>query len=137
MCPLAKEKGLLSDTVELTADDWEDFIDEVASFSKPEVTLTGAEPMLYEGWDRVAAYCRKMGLTVTIQTNGTFLEKHVKVIPFDIYGMAPWRLPFGKSSGEPAITTSAVPALTSICTDSRAGGSPKPYPHSCFGPCKS
>lgn len=81
MCPLAKDKGLLSETQELKVADWTKFLDELSSFARPMVTLTGAEPMLYEGWEKIGIQARKRGFQITVQTNGTFLEEYAEVTP--------------------------------------------------------
>ena len=59
---------------ELTTEECFQFIDEVASFSKPVLILTGGEPLLREDIFEVASYGTHKGLRVVMAVNGTLLD---------------------------------------------------------------
>lgn len=76
MCNLWGEKGscfeeALHDFDTLAVADWKKFVDDLVSFG-PEIILTGGEPMMYRGWQEIAAYAASRGLPVSLITNGTF-----------------------------------------------------------------
>lgn len=58
---------------EWTTEEAYDFIDQVASFAKPVIILTGGDPMMREDiWD-IAAYGTKKGLRMVMSPNGTLI----------------------------------------------------------------
>jgi len=62
---------------ELTTDAGLRLLDEIASFSKPIVILTGGEPLLRLDVFEIAAYGDKKGLRMVLATNGTLVTKQV------------------------------------------------------------
>lgn len=58
---------------ELTTAESFSFLDEVASFSKPIIILTGGEPLLRADIFEIARYGDNLGLRMTMATNGTLL----------------------------------------------------------------
>ncbi|HUT53622.1 MAG TPA: radical SAM protein [bacterium] len=62
---------------ELTLDEYKALIDNVASFAKPILILTGGEPLLRPDLFDIAAYGTGAGLTVAVSTNGTMVTTDV------------------------------------------------------------
>ena len=58
---------------ELATDECKRFLDDVASFSKPIIILTGGEPLLRDDIFTIARYGDSLGLRMTMATNGTLL----------------------------------------------------------------
>jgi heme b synthase len=52
-------------------------LDEIASFSKPVIILTGGEPLLREDIYEIAAYGDKKGLRMVLATNGTLVTGEI------------------------------------------------------------
>jgi heme b synthase len=71
-CRAAAEKGPYEG--ELTTQECLRFIDEVATFSKPVLILTGGEPLLREDVFEIATYGTRKGLRVVMAVNGTLLS---------------------------------------------------------------
>lgn len=51
-------------------------IDNISSFSKPVLVLTGGEPLYKSGIFEIAGYANAKGLTVALATNGTLINEH-------------------------------------------------------------
>ncbi|HDM79288.1 MAG TPA: heme b synthase [Deltaproteobacteria bacterium] len=62
---------------ELTTDECLKFLDDVASFAKPIIILTGGEPLLRNDIFDIAKYGDTLGLRMTMATNGTLLTKDI------------------------------------------------------------
>ncbi len=60
---------------ELSTEECRAFLDEVASFSKPIIILTGGEPLLRPDIFEIAAYGHRKGLRMTMAVNGTLLTR--------------------------------------------------------------
>lgn len=60
---------------ELTTEEIKGILDDVVSFSRPIIILTGGEPLLREDLLEIAAYGRDLGLRMVLATNGTLLDK--------------------------------------------------------------
>lgn len=58
---------------ELTTDECFKIIDEIVSFSKPIIILTGGEPLLRKDIFQIAEYGKSKGLTMVMAPNGTLL----------------------------------------------------------------
>jgi radical SAM protein with 4Fe4S-binding SPASM domain len=59
---------------ELTFQDAKKLIDDIASFAKPVLILTGGEPLLRQDiWD-IVSYARERGLTPALGTNATLID---------------------------------------------------------------
>ena len=71
-CRAAAEQGPYEG--ELSTDECFRFIDDVASFSKPVLILTGGEPLMREDIFEVASYGTHKGLRVVMAVNGTLLN---------------------------------------------------------------
>ncbi len=52
-------------------------IDEISSYAKPTVVLTGGEPLLRDDWHIIAEYGSKKGLRMCMATNGTLVNDEV------------------------------------------------------------
>ncbi len=67
---------------ELTTEECFKVIDEIASFAKPVIILTGGEPLLRKDIFEIAAYGKNKGLTMVMAPNGTLLnaENVAKII---------------------------------------------------------
>lgn len=59
---------------ELSTQECFDLVDEIASFSKPIIILTGGEPLMRPDIFEVAKKARSAGLTVVMAPNGTLLD---------------------------------------------------------------
>ena len=62
---------------ELSLSEYKALLDNVASFSKPIIILTGGEPLLRPDLYEIAAYGTSLGLTMAVSTNGTLLTDAV------------------------------------------------------------
>jgi len=62
---------------ELSLEEYKALLDNVASFSKPIIILTGGEPLLRPDVYEIAAYGTSLGLTMAVSTNGTLLTDAV------------------------------------------------------------
>jgi len=60
----------------LPLDTLERFIDEAASFGPRTLTLSGGEPLLYEGWVAAAARAKAAGLSVSLSTNALHIPRY-------------------------------------------------------------
>ncbi len=60
---------------ELTTKEIKGILDDIVSFSRPIIILTGGEPLLREDLLEVAAYGRDLGLRMVLATNGTLLDE--------------------------------------------------------------
>ena len=66
---------------ELTTDECFKLIDDIVSFSKPVIILTGGEPLLRKDIFEIAEYGKSKGLTMVMSPNGTLLtDENVKKI---------------------------------------------------------
>jgi len=66
---------------ELSREECWRLIDDIASFSKPVVILTGGEPLLRDDIFEIAAYGNKRGLRMVMAVNGTLLNpENIKAI---------------------------------------------------------
>ncbi len=66
-----------ADPNELSFDEIKRGIDDIASFCKPILILTGGEPLVRKDVYEIVEYGTKMGLRVVVGTNGTMLTKAV------------------------------------------------------------
>ncbi len=66
---------------ELTREECFKVLDEISSFAKPIIILTGGEPLLREDIFEIAEYGKKCGLTMVMAPNGTLLtSENIKKI---------------------------------------------------------
>jgi heme b synthase len=72
-CRAAAEKGPYEG--ELDTKEAFEFLDTVASFSKPVIILTGGEPLMRPDIYELAAYGTKLGLRMVMATNGTLVDE--------------------------------------------------------------
>ncbi|MDP3790926.1 MAG: radical SAM protein [Candidatus Omnitrophota bacterium] len=78
-CRASSKHGPYPD--ELTTEECFKVIDDIVSFSKPIIILTGGEPLLRKDIFEIAGYGKKKGLTMVMAPNGTLLtEENVKKI---------------------------------------------------------
>lgn len=64
---------------ELTLGEWKTIIDNLLYY-KPNIVLTGGEPLLYKEWFNLAKYIKGKRLNIDLQTNGTHLEENKEEI---------------------------------------------------------
>lgn len=72
-CRASAEAGPYPD--ELTTDECFAMVDEVASFAKPLLILSGGEPLLREDIFEIASHATERGLRVVLATNGVLLDR--------------------------------------------------------------
>ncbi len=79
MCGQWSETGYLREPdrgrEELTLEDWKRLVDEAASHGVSWVLIRGGEPFLFRGIMELLEYLRAKGLEVSLDTNGTLLER--------------------------------------------------------------
>jgi radical SAM protein with 4Fe4S-binding SPASM domain len=63
--------------LELSTAEIKNVLDEAASLGCMEVVYTGGEPLLREDFEELYIHARKLGMRVTIRTNGTLLTAHL------------------------------------------------------------
>jgi MoaA/NifB/PqqE/SkfB family radical SAM enzyme len=88
MCGQYGDKGVMKDCMAeenkkiLPLETWKKFIDEVAP-RKPVSYIWGGEPFLYPDLFPLARYMVEKGLYVSVNTNGTLMERHAEQIVRD------------------------------------------------------
>jgi len=88
MCGQYGDKGVMKDCAAeetkkiLPLEVWKKFIDEVAP-QKPVTYIWGGEPFLYPDLFPLARYMVEKGLYVSVNTNGTLMERHAEEIVRD------------------------------------------------------
>ena len=65
------------DPNELSTQEIKDIIDDIASFSRPTLILTGGEPLIRKDIYEIARHATKKGLKVVVGTNGTLITRGV------------------------------------------------------------
>jgi len=87
-CGQYGEKGIMNDCAAeenkkiMPLETWKSFVDEIAPL-KLTTYIWGGEPFLYPDLFSLCRYMIKKGLVVSVNTNGTFLEKHAEQIVRD------------------------------------------------------
>src|SRR4030042_6681158 len=74
-CRASSERGPYPG--ELTTEECYRVMDDIASFSKPVIILTGGEPLLRTDLFDLSAYGSKKGLRMVMATNGTLLTEEM------------------------------------------------------------
>ncbi|MDR0584636.1 MAG: radical SAM protein [Treponema sp.] len=88
MCGQYGEKGVMKDCAAeetkkiLPVETWKKFIDEIAP-QRPVTYIWGGEPFLYPGLIPLARYMVQKGLYVSVNTNGTLMERYAEDIVRD------------------------------------------------------
>ncbi|MDR2729276.1 MAG: radical SAM protein [Treponema sp.] len=88
MCGQYGDKGVMKDCAAeetkkvLPLETWKKFIDEIAP-RRPVTYIWGGEPFLYPDLFPLAKYMVDKGLFVSVNTNGTLMEKHAEQIVRD------------------------------------------------------
>ena len=88
MCGQYGDKGTMNDCAAeetkkiLPLETWKQFIDEIAP-RHPVTYIWGGEPFLYPDLFPLVRYMLKKGLLVSVNTNGTLMEKHAEEIVRD------------------------------------------------------
>jgi len=88
MCGQYGDKGVMKDCAAeetkkiLPLETWKKFIDEIAP-QKPVTYIWGGEPFLYPDLFPLAKYMVDKGLFVSVNTNGTLMERHAEQIVRD------------------------------------------------------
>ena len=88
MCGQYGDKGIMKDCAAeetkkiLPLETWKKFVDEIAP-QKPVTYIWGGEPFLYPDLFPLARYMVQKGLYVSVNTNGTLMERHAEEIVRD------------------------------------------------------
>ena len=88
MCGQYGDKGVMNDCAAeenkktLPLETWKKFVDEIAPH-KPVIYVWGGEPFLYKDLFPLCKYMVEKGLFVSLNTNGTMMEKHAEQIVRD------------------------------------------------------
>ena len=88
MCGQYGDKGIMKDCAAeevkktLPLETWKRFIDEIAPL-RPVTYIWGGEPFLYPDLFPLARYMVEKGLFVSVNTNGTLMERHAEEIVRD------------------------------------------------------
>jgi len=91
MCGQYGVKGVMNDCAAeeakktLPLETWKKFIDEIAP-RRPVTYIWGGEPFLYPDLFPLARYMVEKGLFVSVNTNGTLMERHAEEIVRDKWG---------------------------------------------------
>lgn len=56
------------------------FIDEIQNYLPKIITLSGGEPLTYDGWVEIAKYAKSKNIRVSLSTNGIYIGKYIKEI---------------------------------------------------------
>jgi radical SAM protein with 4Fe4S-binding SPASM domain len=88
MCGQYGEKGIMNDCAAeenkkiLPLEVWKKFVDEIAPL-KLTTYIWGGEPFLYPDLFNLCRYMREKGLVISVNTNGTLMERHAEQIVRD------------------------------------------------------
>lgn len=85
-CKHCYMEGGKAKPVELRLLDWLDLVEEFTVLGGRYLTLSGGEPLLYRSWPAVASAGADAGLTMSLMTNGTYLDarQFATIAHFDI-----------------------------------------------------
>jgi MoaA/NifB/PqqE/SkfB family radical SAM enzyme len=83
MCGQWSEEGYIHNRVKdptspLKLEDWKGLVDEIADHHGPFILLRGGEPFLFPGILSLLEYIHEKGIFISIDTNGTLVEKYAK-----------------------------------------------------------
>jgi radical SAM protein with 4Fe4S-binding SPASM domain len=77
---------------ELTFEQCQTVIDDLAQFAVPAVLLSGGEPLIHPRFFDIAGYARQKGLRLTLSTNGTIIDRdhaqRIKELGFSYVGIS-------------------------------------------------
>lgn len=77
---------------ELSWEQCQDVIDDLADFGVPAVLLSGGEPVIHPRFFDIAGYARSRGLRLTLSTNGTLIDSEkaarIKELGFSYVGIS-------------------------------------------------
>lgn len=81
MCGQWSEEGYITNRVKdpgahMKLADWKRLVDEVSSYDVAFILVRGGEPFLFPGIIELLEYIRSKGISLSIDTNGTILEKY-------------------------------------------------------------
>lgn len=74
-CAHCSASGLTDNGAELSAEEIKDIIADAGYIGSPKVGFTGGEPLLRPDMAELTAYASSLGLSVSIDTNGLFLDE--------------------------------------------------------------
>ena len=75
-CPYCSNPlELVKAKAELPAETWQRVMDEAAELGVLQVHLSGGEPTLHQGLERIVAHCRELGLYSNLITAGVLLDR--------------------------------------------------------------
>ncbi len=104
----------------------ESLVDEISSFSCRNVILTGGEPTIVQGMDRLVAELKKRGFWIAVETNGTRSIDDAPWLAFVDYIACSPKIEYESSvriavAGEVRVVASAPPEQTAaFCRRMRA-----------------
>jgi MoaA/NifB/PqqE/SkfB family radical SAM enzyme len=83
MCGQWSEEGYIHNRVKdpsspLKLEDWKRLVDEIAAHQPQYILLRGGEPFLFPGIISLLEYIHNKGIFISIDTNGTLVEKYAK-----------------------------------------------------------
>ena len=83
MCGQWSEEGYIHNRVKdptspLKLEDWKQLVDEISDHHAPFILLRGGEPFLFLGILSLLEYIHQKGIFISIDTNGTLVEKFAK-----------------------------------------------------------
>jgi len=91
MCGQYGDKGVMNDVAAeenkktLPLETWKNFVDQIAP-QNPVIYVWGGEPFLYKDLFPLCKYMVDKGLFVSVNTNGTLMERHAEQILRDKWG---------------------------------------------------
>lgn len=82
---------------ELSLNEWKRVLDDLRGIQTFSICFSGGEPLDYNGFFELAYYARKLGMIITLKTNGTKLEEHIDelkriglgYVEVSLYGASP------------------------------------------------
>jgi MoaA/NifB/PqqE/SkfB family radical SAM enzyme len=83
MCGQRGKNGYYSVVPEKTAlplDAWKKTVNEISEHKGSMICIRGGEPFLYPGITELLAHIKKQGIFISVDTNGTLLERHAEYI---------------------------------------------------------
>ena len=64
-------------SVELSTSEAKLLLEEIVSFAKPAVVLSGGEPLIRPDWEEIASYGASLGLRMLLATNGSLVTREI------------------------------------------------------------
>lgn len=61
----------------INVEDVKSFVDQISRYKPKMITLSGGEPLMFEGWIEIAKHIKNKGIKVSLSTNGLHIKKFV------------------------------------------------------------